>query len=510
MASSLCVKISLHMQAPKEHPASWYPSPEPVSLLPSKVVLGGHSGRLKEVVKLPNEMTINPNADELLLKVKLIGVNYKKDIDPLRHYVFKNKHASVVPFNKIIGKILALLKHMGCASFRFSSKYLVFPYSNCNIHGIEPCDHCRRLANVELTRDTMDMFYLYPCLRNLEYGITIDGGLQDYIKIRRPSQSLLEIPPNVSLHDCCFMMEIMLPFYIFMTTLFLKYGYDQSGNKIIILLNDSKTETNDVLIVLQQLNIDRKSVVIMDPSTINLLSAKEKTSLHKKFEFVLCFNFSSTSLDFIDYCIASVGLPSSKSRFHVVWFDQYAPLVAPKIRKIGEMLSDKTFHHIRVGHKDFVLAQDLLSMLSSFNILRQSTTTTNLEDSDNRPSVSSLETSLTTFSNQSLHLGSSSTTSFSLQKYNEVVKNGKVLRFRDDDSIINSERESRSSHVSWLWYDKDIDFCRDCEFDDFGTSTHNIKDVNSLMMDPDSQPKRICYFNKPSKTANLNAFVFSS
>ena len=161
--------------------------------MPSKVVLGGHSGRLKEVVKLPNEMTINPNADELLLKVKLIGVNYKKDIDPLRHYVFKNKHASVVPFNKIIGKILALLKHMGCASFRFSSKYLVFPYSNCNIYGIEPCDHCRRLANVELTRDTMDMFCLYPCLRNLEYGITIDGGLQDYIKIRRPSQSLLEI-----------------------------------------------------------------------------------------------------------------------------------------------------------------------------------------------------------------------------------------------------------------------------------------------------------------------------
>lgn len=500
------------MQAPKEHPASWFcPSPEPVSLLPSKVVLGGHSGRLKEVVKLPNEMNINPNADELLLKVKLIGVNYKKDIDPLRHHVFKNKYATVVPFNKIIGKILALLKHMSCTNFKFLSKYLVFPYSNCNIQHIEPCDHCRRLTNVELTRDTMDMFYLYPCLRNLEYGITIDGGLQDYIKIRLPSQSLLEIPTNVSLHDCCFMMEIMLPFYIFMTTLFIKYGYDQSGNKIMIILNDSKTETNDVLIVLQQLNIDRKSVVIMDPSTIKQLSTKEKSSLHKKFEFVLCFNFSSTSLDFTDYCIASVGLPSSKSRFHVVWFDQYAPLEASKLRKRSEMLTDKTFHHIRVGHKDFVHAQDLLSMLSSFNILRQSTTTSNLEDSsDTRPSVSSLETSLTTFSNQSLHLGSSSTTSFSLQKYNEVVKNGKFLRFRDEDSIINSEREIRSSHVSWLWYDKDIDFCRDCEFEDFGTSTHNIKDVNSLMMDSDAQPKRICYFNKPSKTANLNAFVLSS
>ena len=206
-----------------------------------------------------------------------------------------------------------------------------------------------------------------------------------------------------------------------------------------------------------------------------------------------------------------MGLPSSKSRFHVVWFDQYAHLEASKLRKRSEMLTDKTFHHIRVGHKDFVHAQDLLSMLSSFNILRQSTTTSNLEDSsDTRPSVSSLETSLTTFSNQSLHLGSSSTTSFSLQKYNEVVKNGKFLRFRDEDSIINSEREIRSSHVSWLWYDKDIDFCRDCEFEDFGTSTHNIKDVNSLMMDSDAQPKRICYFNKPSKTANLNAFVLSS
>lgn len=499
--------------APKEHSASWfYPSPEPVWLLPTKVILDGHSERLHEVIKLPHEVEVGPNADELLLKIKLIGVNYEKDIVPLRYQVSRNKQSPVVPFNKIIGKIQVLLKHPNCSSLKFLSKYVVFPYSNCNIQQVEPCENCRQLTKVVLTRDTMDMFYSYPCLRNLEYGITIDGGLQDYLKIRRPSQSLLEIPSNVSLHDSCFMLEIMLPFYIFMVTLFLKYGYEQASNRIMIILNDSKTETNDVLIVLKQLNIDRKSVVIMDPTNINQLSNKEKSSLHKKFEFVLCFNFSSTALDFTEYCIASVGLPSSKSRFHVVWFDQYAPLEARKLQKISEALVDKSYHHIRVGHKDLIHAQDLLYMLSSLNVQKRSAAGSNLDEScESRPSVSSLETSLTTFSNQSVTLGVSSATSLSLQKYSDLLRNPKSLRFRDDDSIINDDKDIRESNLSWLWYDKDIDFCRDCDFDEFGTLTHNVKAVNSCLSVPDNgQLKRICYSNKPSKTTKLNAFVLTS
>lgn len=502
--------VSTMLLATKTQPQPWFcPSPEPVWLLPTKVVLNSKTGRLQEVVKLANEMTVDAQADELVLKIKLVGVNYTTDILPLRHHLAASKDASVVPFNKIVGKVHVVLKHPNCAGIRTHAKYLVFPHSTCNIQRVDPCEHCARLAAVRLTKDTVDLFCQYPCLRRLEYGVSIDGGLQDYLKILQPAQSLLEIPANVSLHDCCFMMEIMLPFYIFMSTFYIKYGYDQAANHILIVLNSVKNETNDVLIVLKQLNIDRKSVTLVDPDTIELMLAKERTALHKKFEFVLCFNFADVSLDFVDHCVASVGLPSSKSRFHVAWFDQYAPVSSARFKKIE--LEDKTFHHVRVGYHDFIHAQTLLSMISSLNILKWSAAASNLEvSSENRPSITSIDSGLMSVSSQSVHLGASSTTSLSLHKNPEAFRNPKLLRFRDDDSIINSESDIRP-HVSWLWYERDVDFCRGCEYDDFGTYTHNLRAINSHILGGEAgHSRRICYSNKPSKPVKLNAFVLSS
>lgn len=503
------------------HTHESYVTPQPVTLLPTKRVFDWRMRCLREATKLPREFLLASDAgprDEVTLKVKIVGVNYQRDFRLLQSA--QGPRTNVVPGNKIIGRIASALRHPQAAPYANSAhRYLVFPYSNCVIQRTRTayCANCAQVADAgvaSLTPASYSAHARHPCLDALEYGLSIDGGLQDYVRIKAPAQSLVRIPDNISLHDCCFALETALLVFLFVK-------HNVLEGKILVVLTELSRELNDVLLVLKHLRVDQAQVTILDVQKVRDIAAlADAANYRAKFNHALLVDVSDDSVAFADGAVISTGLESTKLRYNMVFFDQYNPDSMAKNASLHLRRTDRTVHHFKLSFKDRLHAEELLQVIADLNLRLKEETALNGE---NRPSVTSIESAASTFSNGSIHLGSTSTTTPSLTK-SRPAKGQKALRFRDDESIISPEPPKRlQTHYSWLWYEKDFDLCNDYDCSDdedpYGQEnesdparprkrTHSVKHMNRILH-YDERMSRVCYANKGSRPVKINAFIFA-
>ncbi|KAK6457653.1 uncharacterized protein RJT20DRAFT_114696 [Scheffersomyces xylosifermentans] len=516
---------------------------EPVNSIPTKRIFDFKSQRLKESLKMSPELELD-ESKQLLLKVKMVGINYKTDFNSFKQNspkrnAFSDRFSTVssvssesqtraiVPGNKIIGKIHHISEGYGWKDFRDSehSKYLVYPYSNCIIQNHKPlCSSCQFLVSrnisMDLTPETYSAHQRHQCTQNLVYGYSINGGLQDYMKIVNPDKTLLKIPDNVSSHDSCFLLETMLPFYSFVKSKFsVPSSNSQSTSinipgKILVVLNDISKEVNDVLIVLKHFQVDQSTVSFLDPMKISKLSQKELEKYRQQFNQIFLFDYSDDMIKFANYCSSSPGLESTKNRYNIVLFDQNDPESLLKNKHLSRYYNDKSYTQFKLSYKDKLHAQELLTILSSLNSVVKTTSRRSLDATAvsttpvrrSRPSIASIDSAESTFSFSNT-LRSTSTASTSPSSPETPAQ-----------SIINEpskEYNSAESHYSWLWYDSDIELCSSCEQSDDemadelyndDTRWHSIKQMNRLIRR--RELSRVGYTNRPHKLTTLNAFVF--
>lgn len=528
-----------------------YTIPQPVNSLPIKRLFDYRFGKLRESTKLPREFQLNNTLldEEVILKIKMVGVNYGKDFELLKHDKF-NPKINIVPGNKIIGKILNVMKNSKSSDFLNNShKYMVFPYSNCLIQDTNNlCLNCQHLFHnqINLTSANYQQYSKFKCMRRWEYGYTIDGGLQDFLKIKKPGDTLIKIPDSISLHDCVFSMEILLPFYSFLKNNFYNFQTNQLSvdGRVLIILNDISKEINDILIVLKYFNIDQKNFSFIDAGKIHELMNSdfedEKVSYKSIFNHIFIFSLSDLNISFGLYSIISTGLESTKSRYNLVLFDQYNPNCLIKHKSLNKYHPDKLIHHYELSYQDRINLIELLSIISDLNTSSKSSPLDSLEST--RPSVTSIETSASTFS---IHSDSTSNTVLSRngsQNHHQQNSKKKQIRFREDESIIDAEpplqkekqkhqnKHKHQNHFSWLYYDKDFDLCNDYEYSDdesedafddlyqesFGfrneksnlIKMHTVRQIN-MHLNSNQSLSRVCYTNKSNKPVKINAFIFT-
>ncbi|CAH6721288.1 hypothetical protein CLIB1444_05S07756 [[Candida] jaroonii] len=422
---------------------------EPINKLPIKRLFDYKQGKVKETTKLPKEFDLQGN--DILFKVKLIGINYLKDFELLKNY-----QRNIVPGNKFIGKIYAFNEN--CDNIKdyealsFDSKYLVFPYTNCLQQNHQPiCHNCNRfIFNGEKL----------PCILNFEYGVNLNGGFQDYVKMANFSQIAIKLPYNVSNHDALFLIDLMLPFYCCIKQHFHEtfHQFNFNGKKLIIL-NDVTKELNDILIILKLLKLNEKNFSIIDAKFIE---ENPHDEWYGKFQEVFLFNFDQTSIQFAFKSLISTGLTSIKARFHIFLFNQYNPSSFDSVDSIYDFnINDKTVIQFKLNWFNKSDLIEILDFISSLN--------------NSIPTTKSSNTSI--MSNSTFQLPSP------------------------------ASDYKMSSKQPWLWYEKDYDLTSGLQkLSNQTDKFQSIKQINKLVQT--NKFTRICYNNKPVKTKKLNAMVF--
>lgn len=325
---------------------------EPVNELPVKRVYYPKSHLLRETPKMRRDFELDPEIPQAIFKVKLAAVNFQTDFTPLK--------GPIVPGLKLVGKIWA-------ANVEFDplKRYLLFPFSSCLMQRApNPCGHCAHLANLEtLGALSYEKFRQYRCLGEWTYGVTIDGGLQDYMKIPSPMQSLVEVDPLILLHDCCFMFERLLPLFVVLKH---PWAFTKTGDRILMVLLDMAKEINDVLLVLDHYGMDRTQVVFMDKHLIAALLARDRLLYREAFKQLFVFDTLSRLLEFANYAMYSLGLQLTRDRYNVFIFDQHHPLVLahwfPLVRA-----HDKRFHQVKLAYHHREDAAELMLIIAARN-----------------------------------------------------------------------------------------------------------------------------------------------
>lgn len=504
---------------------------EPVLLLPTKCIVDERL-RLRETPKLHQECCIDPDPmhTEAVLKVKMTGVTFNKDFELFKLKNFPGR--PVVPGNKTVGRLHQVLPQANLQP----GKYLIFPYSNCLLQQSKQiCENCQYLKDTKtypLSYKTIQYHKEYQCLYSWEYGLTLDGGMQDYVKVKSPEQSLIKVPHTISLHDCCFILDLALPLYSFLkeidTSIFEESVEDlDSSEKMLIIVNDCSKEANDILIVLKHFNISQKHVKILDALLLESLKHADKARQYEsKFKYSFLFN---TLKDLVELgtLAVSTGLEATKSRYHMVLFDQYSPKSLLNNKSLDKQNPDITVTHFKLTYRDRLNCVELINIISQLNLVTRANSNnthnknTSTDEDNNtiddsplqggpRPSVTSIDTSSSSLSASSIHLNSTSNTSLS--------KGGsmrKTLRFRDDESIIAppAQRTRSFKNYSWLWYERDFNLCNEHEHDqseddieERPSKCHSVRQINRLIR-TENNNSRVCY-TKKIKSSNLNALLF--
>lgn len=452
---------------------------ESISNLPTKRLFDGQLQKVKEVTKLQKEFSLETN--EVLFKIKLIGINYSYDFEPLK----LRPDIGVVPGNKFMGKIYSYTEGFDDDKniLDYNQKYLVFPYTNCIQQNRIPCTNC-------------DKFSRLPCLEKLEFGFNIDGGLQDFIKIKNPLDGLIQIPYNVSSHDAIFSIDVMLPFYSsYQEILAFNKNFSPNKDKILVIINDTSKELNDILLVIRLLNLNENLITIFDVNHIANFSQSELDYYKSYFNHCFVFNFKSTSVDFALHSVITTGLESTKSRYNVIFLDQYHPITQQNFQVLKKAINDKTLFefHLQWYHKP-----DLIDLLDRISVLNTGAVTADYgkpptsssSSSRNRPSLTSIESSQSTFSNTNIssHLDSSHS-----------------LNYLNSAPIPSKPKKG----LSWLWYEKDYYLSNDYNKLDDNSLIHSIRKINRLVYMTPKPYLRVCYNNKLSQSKKVNAFIFS-
>lgn len=302
--------------------------------LPIKRLYNPLKEQLIQLIKLPNDFNSKkkPNANntnnEILVRIKMCGINYLSDFksSAINNSVIHKLRKPIVPGMRIICKIDSIK----------NIKFLIFPFTTCQLENIHNHPHHVRqqpLSNkVDSNNNTIANNSNSSIKNNCDliYGKDIDGGLQTHLSV--PKSLLIPIPYNISLHDVCFIFDILLPFYKFFQ--FVKPG------KTIILLNDIKKELNEVLLILKIFNINFNSIIIIDGNSLS-------PRFNNKFETVYCFN-RNLKHEAINYCI-STGLQATRSKYTVLTsfpVNVNSMMVNPKTHKRHNASIDSSFSSI--------------------------------------------------------------------------------------------------------------------------------------------------------------------
>lgn len=317
--------------------------------LPYKRIYDPELNRIKQVYIFPQDRPEqNPDLDStrITVKIKMTGITYNCDFHPEAPH-------PVIPGKSIIGSINYCPPSLS-ELYRNprSRKYLVYPYTTCQIEGLHLDQEC-------------------DC--ELMYGRDIDGGMQDTISV--PFQLLIPIPRNISLHDALFVWDILLPFYIQVTNM--AQTIKTSRRKILIVVHDTRKQINEILIILDYFHIPQHMVVVVDKTTIQ----NQYYDYEQQFENVFCFD--SSMMKFVEFACIS----DNDSQIFTTF-----PVTAKS--------DDKCYHHIQLTYQDRIYCEDILTILSRLNHAHEKPETS-------LPSPTSSE--ISTSSNNSSHFSSYST-----------------------------------------------------------------------------------------------------
>ncbi|RLV96269.1 hypothetical protein JA1_000417 [Spathaspora sp. JA1] len=390
-----------------------------VTQLPIKRIYDPKTKKIKKrIVFAENENgkgNLGSYQNKITVKIKMTGINFESD--------FHEDARVVIPGKGMVVKLHSIPPNLESV-FEFNSKrkYLVFPYTTCKLEN-------RHIENT--------------CECNLLYGKDIDGGLQEFMDV--PYELLIPVPENISLHDGCFVTDILVPFYSNINKVNVNY-------KTLILLNDILKEMNEILIILKHFNIQQSSFVFLDSSMV----LNHASSYSSRFHTVFCFNKSLSK--FAEFSCISTGKTLTKSVYNI--FANF-PIVAQS--------SDKTYHSMIPTYQDKIACVKVLEILSQLNTEQKE-----VLSSSNSPTLP--------IAKQVSQTNSSSSSS-------PTLISPPIPRF------------------AWIWHEKDYDLVNFEDLDVDSTPKHKrtyqtIDDMNRLIKS--STLSRICYINrKTNKKSNL-------
>ncbi|WPK22990.1 hypothetical protein PUMCH_000213 [Australozyma saopauloensis] len=333
-----------------------YLSANPVSLLPVRRVIAS-SGFLRETIILLG--LLQPKPSSALLRIKHVAIDFSRDFV---------RQTNFVPGLRIIGQIRINTEHTsGFTELARGQRVFVFPYSNCLLQNCaNTCENCRlvSLQEDDVAFDKADQYDLhrnYPCTEEWIYGRTIDGGLQDFIQIPHPSKLLLLVPDQVSLRDCCFLLDVAVPFMSYCKD-HLCQGANLMGRTLVIL-NDVKKESNDCLLVIRHLLLNDQQFTFTDVATLRESPSLQDT-YQKRFNDVFIIAAGQQALDF------AVSFRAPNMNFNET--------NEPQITLLSTQSHDLTIPHfinvaqLSLSFKDRFLMEELLLSIAEMNLLTKS------------------------------------------------------------------------------------------------------------------------------------------
>lgn len=311
---------------------------------------------ITESIILRHDLVTEPGW--VLLRVKHVAIDFSRDFAHL---------PGTVPGCIAIGKLQNfpldgpwLLRH----------KFLVFPHSRClheasyNSRHFQSsmCSNCLRVQEVPVDqRNTYSVHKKWPCISNPAFGRDLAGGLQDYMQIRLPQHSLVKISSHVSVHDCCFLVDIALPFYSFCQDTLCEKMATSPASRVLLLLNDASKEANDCLLVMHHLNLDHLRFTLSDVAALQ--QSRELIDRYSnQFSHVLVFSRLPRAFALGLQCAISTGLASSRSCHTLTVFTD---LALPAM--CHQENPDKCILRVQLSYKDKYLFERLLKFVGDLN-----------------------------------------------------------------------------------------------------------------------------------------------
>lgn len=470
-----------------------YSTANAVSLLPIRRV-STKVGQLQETLILLREL--QPQPLTALLRIKHVAIDFCIDL---------NVDKGCVPGQKFIGKI-SINTESKCSttSMTRGQRVFVYPHSTCLIQNYQKaCENCCHISSVsertEHDRRTLyELHKKYPCLKEWVYGKTIHGGLQDYIRVPHPLQQLIPVPELVSLHDCCFLLDVATPFLAYCKEILC--AMPEFASKVLVILNDVSKEANDCLLVIRHLLLDEQFFTFTDVQTL-LTHPEVKLSYTNRFRhvFVLAAGQQAfeTGLAFQHASIDSVDMQPTIS---IVASQSAEELTIPHSIEIRKIV---------ISYKDKFLLETLLETISDMNYA----------------TINRLSKRLTWGSNSSIgtagHIDEFGDSLFlenivllsnlsSPMEGRSESKPGSPkfsMHTTSDDSI--GKRGQSKKVVRWLLCDYSFLLGLDdlCE-QDYESRCMLTNAINRLRAEGFAS-KRVFFTNTQSNNASLNAFIFS-
>lgn len=302
----------------------------------------------------------------------------------------------------------------------------------------------------------------------------------------KPAQTLIRVPELVSLHDCCFLMDIALPLFAYCKDVLEEAINTAPKGRILVILNDLAREANDCLLVIHHLHLDHLLITFTDMRKLNEIPGLGNTYAGK-FQHVLVFASEPEAASVALALGLLTGLESTKARYTIGVFGKAAPIQEP---------ADRTVHRVTLCYKDKFLMEELLDTLADFN----------RQNFDARLLVTSIDSAGSNDSELTLVSTGSPTQTVSIDV---AWRKTKRLRFKDEAECVTMVPKPARNHILWLHCDRDYRLCLDDQCDhDMLKRCHLTREINALL-EKRSTLQRVFYTNRPASHVKINAFIFA-